>query len=144
VGVNDIRARFGERVGAIVAAVTEDPALPDYRARKGALRAAVADAGSDAHARLRRRQGGQGPASCTPKRRAPRGCWTSPGCADGSRPTSTASGCSGPRHPAWRSSSSSPSSSVRCAHRRRGGKPPGHPERPPRRNLRLRARARWF
>jgi (p)ppGpp synthase/HD superfamily hydrolase len=50
VGIDDIRARFGERIATIVAAVTEDPALSDYAERKAALRAAVAEAGPDAQA----------------------------------------------------------------------------------------------
>jgi (p)ppGpp synthase/HD superfamily hydrolase len=41
--------RFGERVARIVAAVTEDPSIADYRARKTALRAQVAAADRDAH-----------------------------------------------------------------------------------------------
>ena len=46
----DVRERCGERVAAIVAAVTEDPAIADYAARKTALRAQLAAAGPDAHA----------------------------------------------------------------------------------------------
>jgi (p)ppGpp synthase/HD superfamily hydrolase len=48
-GIDDVRSRFGDRVAAIVAAVTEDPAIADYRARKAALRAQVAEADGDAH-----------------------------------------------------------------------------------------------
>jgi (p)ppGpp synthase/HD superfamily hydrolase len=47
--LGDVRDRFGERVARIVAAVTEDPSIADYRARKAALRAQVAAAGPDAH-----------------------------------------------------------------------------------------------
>ena len=36
--VEDIAARFGARVAAIVAAVSEDPSIDDYVARKAALR----------------------------------------------------------------------------------------------------------
>ena len=50
VSVDDVRARFGERVAQIVAAVSEDPAIDDYRERKAALRAQVAAADADAHA----------------------------------------------------------------------------------------------
>jgi (p)ppGpp synthase/HD superfamily hydrolase len=50
VGVDDIRARLGQRVGDIVAAVTEDPGISDYRERKAALRSVVAEAGLDAQA----------------------------------------------------------------------------------------------
>jgi (p)ppGpp synthase/HD superfamily hydrolase len=50
VGLDEIRARLGERVAAIVAALTEDPELADYGERKAALRGAVAQAGLDAHA----------------------------------------------------------------------------------------------
>jgi (p)ppGpp synthase/HD superfamily hydrolase len=45
--IEEIRARFGERVGAIVATVTEDPRIADYGERKSALRAAVAAADRD-------------------------------------------------------------------------------------------------
>jgi (p)ppGpp synthase/HD superfamily hydrolase len=48
--LDDIRERFGVRVAAIVAAVTEDPSIDDYPLRKAALRAQVGDAGPDAHA----------------------------------------------------------------------------------------------
>jgi (p)ppGpp synthase/HD superfamily hydrolase len=50
VGIEDIRRRFGERVAWIVAAVTEDPGLADYRERKAALRRALGQAGLDAQA----------------------------------------------------------------------------------------------
>lgn len=49
-GIDDVRERFGDRVAAIVAAVTEDPSMSDYATRKAALRDAVAAAGADAHA----------------------------------------------------------------------------------------------
>jgi hypothetical protein len=43
-----VRERFGDRVATIVAAVTEDPAIADYHARKAELRARVAAADTDA------------------------------------------------------------------------------------------------
>jgi hypothetical protein len=46
--VADVRERFGDRVATIVAAVTEDPAIADYHARKAELRARVAAADTDA------------------------------------------------------------------------------------------------
>ena len=46
--VADVRERFGDRVATIVAAVTEDPAIDDYHARKEDLRARVATADTDA------------------------------------------------------------------------------------------------
>src|SRR3954466_9374379 len=46
--IDDIRERFGDRVAEMVAAVSEDPAISDYDARKAALRDRVAGAGSDA------------------------------------------------------------------------------------------------
>lgn len=46
--VQDVRARFDDRVAAIVEAVTEDPAIEDFAQRKAALRAQVAAAGPDA------------------------------------------------------------------------------------------------
>jgi hypothetical protein len=49
-GVGDVRERFGDRVAGIVAAMSEDPAVDDYDARKAALRAQVAAAGGDVHA----------------------------------------------------------------------------------------------
>jgi (p)ppGpp synthase/HD superfamily hydrolase len=48
-GIDDVRGRFGDRVAAIVAAVSEDPSIEDYAARKAALRAQVAAADGDAH-----------------------------------------------------------------------------------------------
>jgi (p)ppGpp synthase/HD superfamily hydrolase len=49
VEIDEIRRRFGDRVADIVAAVTEDPAIPDEAERKAALREQVAGAGPDAH-----------------------------------------------------------------------------------------------
>jgi (p)ppGpp synthase/HD superfamily hydrolase len=49
-GIGDIRERFGDRVAEMVAAVTEDPAISDYAARKAALRDGVVAAGPEAHA----------------------------------------------------------------------------------------------
>jgi len=49
-GLDEVRERFGDRIADAVAAVTEDPAIEDYRARKAALRDQVAAAGPDAHA----------------------------------------------------------------------------------------------
>ena len=48
--LDEVRRRFGDRIADAVAAVTEDPTIDDYRARKGALRDQVAAAGADAHA----------------------------------------------------------------------------------------------
>ena len=48
-GIDDVRARFGDRVARIVASVTEDDAIEDYEQRKAALRERVAAAGPDAH-----------------------------------------------------------------------------------------------
>jgi (p)ppGpp synthase/HD superfamily hydrolase len=48
--VEEIGERFGDRVAAIVAAVTEDATIEDYEARKAALRERVARSGLDAHA----------------------------------------------------------------------------------------------
>jgi hypothetical protein len=45
VGIDDVRAAFGERVAALVAVLTEDASIEDYRQRKLALRTAIADAG---------------------------------------------------------------------------------------------------
>jgi (p)ppGpp synthase/HD superfamily hydrolase len=50
VGVDDVRRRFGDRIAGIVAAVSEDDEIADYRARKAALREQVAAAGRDAQA----------------------------------------------------------------------------------------------
>jgi (p)ppGpp synthase/HD superfamily hydrolase len=49
-GVDDVAARFGDRVAAIVAAVSEDPSIEDYVARKAALRAQACAGGIDARA----------------------------------------------------------------------------------------------
>jgi (p)ppGpp synthase/HD superfamily hydrolase len=49
-GLDEVRRRFGDRIADAVAAVTEDPTIEDYRARKAALRDQVAAAGPDAHA----------------------------------------------------------------------------------------------
>jgi (p)ppGpp synthase/HD superfamily hydrolase len=46
--VEDVRERFGDRVAGIIAAVTEDPRILDYDARKAGLRDQVAAAGGDA------------------------------------------------------------------------------------------------
>jgi (p)ppGpp synthase/HD superfamily hydrolase len=43
--VADVRRRFGATVAGLVAAVTEDDTIRDYRARKRALRAQIAAAG---------------------------------------------------------------------------------------------------
>ena len=48
--IDDVRDRFGEPVARLVAAVTEDPAISDYSARKAALREQVKNAGPGAHA----------------------------------------------------------------------------------------------
>jgi len=44
----DVRARFGARVAALVEALSDDPAIEDYAERKAALRERVAAAGPDA------------------------------------------------------------------------------------------------
>jgi (p)ppGpp synthase/HD superfamily hydrolase len=49
-GVEEVRERFGDRVAGIVAAVSEDAGIADYRSRKAALRDQVAHAGADAQA----------------------------------------------------------------------------------------------
>jgi (p)ppGpp synthase/HD superfamily hydrolase len=48
--LEEVRRRFGDRIAETVAAVTEDPTIDDYRARKAALRDQVAAAGPDAQA----------------------------------------------------------------------------------------------
>lgn len=48
VSVDDVERRFGSRVAALVAAVSENPAIADYGARKKALRDQVAAAGTGA------------------------------------------------------------------------------------------------
>ena len=50
VGVDEIRDRLGQRVAEVVAAVTEEAEIADYRERKAALRGSVAQAGTDARA----------------------------------------------------------------------------------------------
>jgi len=46
--VSDLRARFGTRTAALVAAVSEDSEIPTYARRKAALREQVAAAGPEA------------------------------------------------------------------------------------------------
>ena len=46
----DVEERFGARVASLVGALSDDPAIEDYPARKAALREAVAAAGRDAQA----------------------------------------------------------------------------------------------
>jgi (p)ppGpp synthase/HD superfamily hydrolase len=46
--VGELRKRFGARTAGLVAAVSEDRAIPTYARRKAALRAQVADAGPEA------------------------------------------------------------------------------------------------
>jgi (p)ppGpp synthase/HD superfamily hydrolase len=48
--VDELRARFGDRVARIVEAVSEDPSIAGYEARKAALRNQVATADADARA----------------------------------------------------------------------------------------------
>ena len=48
--VDTVRERFGEPVAALVAAVTEDPDIEPYEARKEALRRAAVAAGPEARA----------------------------------------------------------------------------------------------
>jgi (p)ppGpp synthase/HD superfamily hydrolase len=48
VGVVELRTRFGSPVADLVAALTEDPRIPQYGRRKAALREQVAAAGEDA------------------------------------------------------------------------------------------------
>ena len=108
-GIADVRVRFGARVAAIVAAVTEDDAIEDDEERKAALREQVAGAGSDAQAvyaadklaktRELRAQAASGD-----------GTRTRPPSTAASSTTSRASRCSRPWPPTARSSSSSPSS----------------------------------
>ena len=68
--VEDVVARFGERVAAIVAAVSEDPSIGDYVARKAALREQAA-AGDRGARRLRGGQDRQGPRAALPGRVRP-------------------------------------------------------------------------
>ncbi len=46
--VETLRARFGERIARLVEAVSEDPRIPGYTARKAALREQVANSGEEA------------------------------------------------------------------------------------------------
>jgi (p)ppGpp synthase/HD superfamily hydrolase len=46
--VDDLEARFGDRVAGLVAAVSDPPGIADYGARKAALREQVVRAGPDA------------------------------------------------------------------------------------------------
>jgi (p)ppGpp synthase/HD superfamily hydrolase len=48
--VETIRTRFGDRVAAIVAAVSEDPTITDFAQRKAALATQAVSAGPDAQA----------------------------------------------------------------------------------------------
>ena len=48
--VEDVRARFGDRVADLVASLSDDGGIEDYAERKAALRARVAAAGADAQA----------------------------------------------------------------------------------------------
>jgi (p)ppGpp synthase/HD superfamily hydrolase len=48
--VEDVRARFGDRTAAIVAAVSEDDSIEDYADRKAALRSQAAAGGPEARA----------------------------------------------------------------------------------------------
>ena len=50
VEVDTLVERFGTEVGALVAAMTEDPAIEPYQERKAALRRQIADYGEDATA----------------------------------------------------------------------------------------------
>jgi (p)ppGpp synthase/HD superfamily hydrolase len=50
IDVEAITERFGTEVGALVAAMTEDPEIEPYEARKAALRRQIADFGEDATA----------------------------------------------------------------------------------------------
>jgi hypothetical protein len=47
-GPTELNARFGAAVATLVLAVSEDPTIRSYEARKAALRQQVADAGADA------------------------------------------------------------------------------------------------
>ncbi len=46
----DVRERFGDRVAALVSALSDDPSIEAYDERKAALREQVAEAGPDAQA----------------------------------------------------------------------------------------------
>jgi (p)ppGpp synthase/HD superfamily hydrolase len=48
--LDEVRDRFGDRIADAVAAVTENPTIAGYGARKAALREQVGAAGPDAHA----------------------------------------------------------------------------------------------
>ena len=48
--VEELRERFGDRIAALVASLSDDAGIDDYAARKGALREQVAGAGPDAQA----------------------------------------------------------------------------------------------
>jgi (p)ppGpp synthase/HD superfamily hydrolase len=48
VGEEDVKREFGPEVGALVGALTDDPRIADWSARKAALRAQVEAAGPDA------------------------------------------------------------------------------------------------
>ena len=48
--IDELRRRFGDRVAALVAAVSDDPSIEDYAERKAALREQVAAADADAQA----------------------------------------------------------------------------------------------
>jgi HD domain len=50
VEVETIAERFGPQVGALVEAMTEDPSIEPYEARKAALRRQIAESGDDATA----------------------------------------------------------------------------------------------
>jgi (p)ppGpp synthase/HD superfamily hydrolase len=47
---DDVRERFGDRVAALVTALSDDPGITGYEERKAALRERVAAAGPDAQA----------------------------------------------------------------------------------------------
>ena len=64
----DVEARFGPRVAAIVAAVTEDPRIGDYGERKAALRGAGRGRRPRRAGGLRRRQDRQGARAARPRR----------------------------------------------------------------------------
>ena len=48
VGAHELEARFGQRVAAIVLAVSEDPGIDRYEERKAGLRASAANGGDGA------------------------------------------------------------------------------------------------
>lgn len=47
IGLEELRERFGPRVGELVEALTDDPSIEEYAARKRDLRRAVLEAGDD-------------------------------------------------------------------------------------------------